>query len=386
MGFTLRRHLTDEHIASLHFSTNLNNARFVQTAQLIFAQVGNVARNFFSAQLGIASNHREFFNVDRSVTVVGNNTFADQHRIFVVITIPRHEGDQHVLAEGQFSDISRSAVSKHITLSNVVTLHDNRTLVNVRRLVRARELLKRVNINTSFASNAFFVVHTNHNTIGVNIVNNATTTSLNGRLRVHCHRTFNACTHNRFFWTQARHALTLHVRTHQSTVRVIVFQERNQSGSARNDLSWRHVHVLDAIGASQNGFPIVTSRDQLLSQTPVFIHFSVSLSNEVTTFFNSGQIHNFLRSDAIDHLTVWGFQETVFVKASIKSQRVDQTNVRTFRRFNRAHTTIVSRMHVTHFKARAFTSQTTWTQSRNTTLVRNFRKRVGLVHKLGQLA
>ena len=43
-------------------------------------------------------------------------------------------------------------------------------------------------------------------------------------------------------------------------------------------------------------------------------------------------------------------------------------------------------MHVAHFKASAFTRQTARAQSGNTTLVRNFRQWVGLVHELTQLA
>src|SRR5690606_36250157 len=80
------------------------------------------------------------------------------------------------------------------------------------------------------------------------------------------------------------------------------------------------------------------------------------------------------------------FKEAVFVGASISSQRVDQTDVRAFRRFDRTYTTVVSRMYVAHFKARAFAGQTAWSQCGDTTLVRHFRQRVVLVHELGQLA
>src|SRR5690606_25089564 len=65
---------------------------------------------------------------------------------------------------------------------------------------------------------------------------------------------------------------------------------------------------------------------------------------------------------------------------------VGQTNLWTFRRVNRAHATVVGGVHVAHLKARTFTRQTTRAQSRNTTLVRDFGQRVGLVHKLRQLA
>ena len=42
-------------------------------------------------------------------------------------------------------------------------------------------------------------------------------------------------------------------------------------------------------------------------------------------------------------------------------------------------------VHVTNLKARALTAQTTWTQRRDATLVRDLAQRVGLVHELRQL-
>ena len=43
-------------------------------------------------------------------------------------------------------------------------------------------------------------------------------------------------------------------------------------------------------------------------------------------------------------------------------------------------------MHVAHFKTCTFACQTTWAQCRHTAFVRDFRQRIGLVHKLRQLA
>src|SRR5689334_19119044 len=43
------------------------------------------------------------------------------------------------------------------------------------------------------------------------------------------------------------------------------------------------------------------------------------------------------------------------------------------------------RMHVAHFKARALSRQSAWTEGRNTALVGNFGEWIILVHELGQL-
>ena len=43
-------------------------------------------------------------------------------------------------------------------------------------------------------------------------------------------------------------------------------------------------------------------------------------------------------------------------------------------------------VHVANFKAGAFATQTAWSKGRQTTLVGDFRKRVGLIHELRKLA
>src|SRR5690606_20841943 len=84
--------------------------------------------------------------------------------------------------------------------------------------------------------------------------------------------------------------------------------------------------------------------------------------------------------------TVGAFEEAVLIGPGVGGQRVDQTDVRTFRGLDRADTTIVGRVYVTHLEAGAFTGQTTRAERRNASLVGELRQRVVLVHELGQLA
>ena len=86
------------------------------------------------------------------------------------------------------------------------------------------------------------------------------------------------------------------------------------------------------------------------------------------------------------HNTVRGFDEAEVVHHGVRCEGVDKTDVRTFRSFNRAETAIVRVVNVTDFEACTFTGKTTRTESGETTLVSKFRKRVHLVHELGQLA
>ena len=64
----------------------------------------------------------------------------------------------------------------------------------------------------------------------------------------------------------------------------------------------------------------------------------------------------------------------------------NQTDVRTFGRFNRTQPTVVRIVNVAHLKTRPFTAQTAGSESGNTAFVRDFTEGVGLVEELRQLA
>ena len=164
----------------------------------------------------------------------------------------------------------------------------------------------------------------------------------------------------------------MHVRTHQGAVSIIVLQEWDQRRTDRNDLLGRNVHVIHLIFAEQAGFAFATARYQFFFEAAVFVQVGVRLGNNVVTFFDSRQVMNLVGHHAVFHATVRGFQETILVGLCVHRQGVDQTDVRTFRGFDWTHTTVVSRVNVSHFKASTLTGQTARAQSRNTTLVRHF--------------
>ena len=85
------------------------------------------------------------------------------------------------------------------------------------------------------------------------------------------------------------------------------------------------------------------------------------------------------------HAPVRRLEEAVLVGARIHRQRIDQADIRTFRRLDRAHAAVVRRMHVAHFESGALARQAARPQRRDAPLVRDFRQRVVLVHELRQL-
>jgi hypothetical protein len=65
-----------------------------------------------------------------------------------------------------------------------------------------------------------------------------------------------------------------------------------------------------------------------------------------------------------DDATVRRLEEAVLVGAGVQRQRIDQADVRAFRRLDRAHAAVVGRMHVAHFEAGALARQTARAEGR----------------------
>src|SRR5690606_9216753 len=121
--------------SDLNFSTNINNAGLVQFAQCTFTNVWNIGGDFLTTQLGITSDTRQFLDMNRGKAVFLYNPLGYQDGVLVVVSVPRHKGDAHVLAKRQFTHIHRRTICKDIATGNYVAHIHNRTLVNTGILV-----------------------------------------------------------------------------------------------------------------------------------------------------------------------------------------------------------------------------------------------------------
>ena len=63
-ALALRRDLADQDVAGADFRTDVDDAGFVEVLQRFFRDVRNVAGDFLRAELGVASHHLEFFNMN----------------------------------------------------------------------------------------------------------------------------------------------------------------------------------------------------------------------------------------------------------------------------------------------------------------------------------
>ena len=383
-AFALRRDLTDQNVARLHVRTDVNDARLVEVAQRFFTDVWNVARDFLWAKLRVTSGNFEFFDVHRSKDVVARDTLGDQDGVFVVVAVPRHEGDDYVLTERQFTHIGGRTIGNHFALHNAVTHFHQRTLVDAGVLVGPLELAQTIDVNASIAE---FQIRSraDNDTLRVHLVDDTRAFRLDRRTGVDRHFAFDTCPDQRCLCAQQRNRLTLHVRAHQSAVRVVVFKERDQGRRDRDQLFRRNVDQVNGANRRHGVVAGLAGVHHLVDKLTVFVELRVRLSDGVAHLLGRGHVVHLIGDLTIDNLTIRGFDEAVFVDTCKGRQRVDQTNVWTFRRFNRTHTTVVGWVHVAHLKAGTFAGQTAWAKRRKTTFVCHFGQRVGLVHELGQL-
>ena len=324
--------------------------------------------------------------MDGGETVFLDNTLRYEDGVFEVVTIPWHECHAHVLTERQFTEVGGRTVCQHITTFNRLAQRYARHLVDTGVLVRTGVFGQVINVDTCFARIHLVFVNFDNDTGSIHVLNGTATFSNGSNTGVNGNSTFHTGTNQRLISTQSRNRLTLHVRTHQCTVGVIVFQERDQGRTDGYHLLGGYVHVVNLVTAEQAGFAFATAGNQIFYKVAFVIQVGVRLSDNVVAFFDSRQVVNFVSYNTVGHFTVRSLKETVFVSLCVHGQGVDQTDVRTFRRFDWTYATVVSRVYVSNFEACTFTGQTAWAECGDTTFVRNLRQRVVLVHKLRQLA
>ena len=242
-GFGLRRDLADENVAGLHFRADADDAVGAEVLQRFIAEVRDVARDFLRPELGVAGGHFEFVNVNAGEDVVLDDLLADEDGVLEVVTVPRHERDEHVAAEREFAVLRAGTVRDDLPLLHVVALADQNFLVDAGRGVRAHELADLVHPDALFRFVLNLLLRFRQLAVlGDDDVTAGDGSDLAGLFRHHDgagiarDAVFETGGHKRRFGDEQRHGLALHVRTHQRAVRVVVFQERNQRRRHRHQL------------------------------------------------------------------------------------------------------------------------------------------------------
>ncbi len=199
------------------------------------------------------------------------------------------------------------------------------------------------------------------------------------------HRFLHAGAHQGRVGLDQRHRLALHVRPHQRAVGVIVLQERNQRRRHRNELLRRDVDRGDVGRFHQPEIALPPHRHQVLGEPPFSVHRRIRLRDDKLFLLHRRQIARLALHLAVLDQHVRRLDEAVLVHLGVGGQRVDQADVRAFRRFDRADAAVMRRVHVAHLEAGALARQTARAKCRQAPLVRHFAQRVGLVHELDEL-
>ena len=120
----------------------------------------------------------------------------------------------------------------------MITYFNNRTLINTGILIRACKFGKIININARFITRAVALSLTRTT---IREASTESTTPVDSPQRLH--RNLKPprvpCPFQpKVSPAESGHGLTLHVRSHQCAVRIVVFQKWNQRRCDRNNLSW----------------------------------------------------------------------------------------------------------------------------------------------------
>src|SRR5208282_1526463 len=414
LSFTLGRYLAHQNVALLDTRADTNHARFVQIAQHGLADVGNIARDFFRSQLGVARLQFVLLDVYRGVVVVFDQFFGDQDCVFEVISAPRHESHEHVAAKRQLTVIGARTVRDDLAFGDSLAFDHNWLLVDAGVLVGALELHQLVDVATNFGgelSGMVLAFDARGDALRVPCVDHAVPPCQDDGTGIARRDSFHSRADDWSFGAEQWNRLPLHVCAHQRAVGVVVLKEGHKRCRYRNQLLRTDVDVVNFVAADQHKVAGFAGVNEIADDAALVVKFNVGLGDYVAVFFPSRKVEgewfdlgwlfaailnfgvDFLdfvlldvvadfvvavarvhHADVVDHAAVfhaavWRFDETVVVDAGIAAQRRDQTDVRTFRRLNRADASVVRGVHVADFESCAFARQTARPKGRETPLV-----------------
>ena len=204
----LRRDLANEDVARAHIGAHVDDAALVEAREELLRNVGDVARDLFWPELGVARLDLVLLNVNGGEDILAHESLADDDRVFVVCAFPRHVGDDDVLAEGELAPFGRHGVGDDLARLHAVANLNGWAVVQAGPLVRAHELQEWVVIDVLLVCS---IVWLNHDQVGGNGCDNTWTASDDHLAGVARSATLNTGANDWRVWLQERNRLTHHV-------------------------------------------------------------------------------------------------------------------------------------------------------------------------------
>ena len=228
LGLALWSDLTNDDIAWLNLSSDTDDSGLVEVLKSLFTNVRNISSNLFLSELGITSDTLELLDVNGCEHILLYEVFADQYGVLEVVAVPWHERDHTVLTERELRHICRWSVSDNFVSADLLTNAHNRTLGDTGVLVRTPVLNKLVDIYARVERVIPSLVSLDNDTLRLNGHYSSGALSHDRRPGVTSNDVLHSGSDERSLCSQARYSLTLHVRSHQRAVSVVVLKERNE--------------------------------------------------------------------------------------------------------------------------------------------------------------
>ena len=385
LSLALGSNLSYQDISCADFCADTDNTALIQVFQGILAHARYVAGDFFRSQLGVTGFRLILLNMDGGVDVFLNQTLGQKNRILVIVAFPCHESDERVLAKGNLAVISGRTVCDYLSGLHVVVLIYNRLLVVTVALVASLKLGQMVHIAVAVA------VPADDDFIGCGALYHPCIPGYHTHAGVNSRLGLDTSTNGRSLCGQKGHCLTLHVGTHQGPVGIVVLQERNHGRSNGEYHLGRYVHQVNGLFLELGCLCTETSGYIVVYEVAFLIQGLICLCHNEVIFLVSSQVHHLIRYprarrvSGLIHHAVRSLNKAVLVHSGIGCQRVNQTDVRTFRRLNGAHTSIVGVVYISNLESGTVPGQTAGAQGGETALMGQLSQGVVLVHELGQL-
>src|SRR5690606_37194849 len=223
---------------------------------------------------------------------------------------------EHVAAERHFTAVDGGAVGEDLAGLDLLALVDGGTLVEAGAGVRAHELAQLVNVDAVlgvglrvflevlrqgavFGDNDAGGVHRGDDAVGV---------GHDHELGVAGDAFLDAGADIGRLGLEERHALALHVGTHERAVGVVVLKERDHAGGDRNHLLGRDVHVVHVGGVHFEELAVLTNGD-LADEVALVVDLGVGLGDDLGLFLIGGEILDLVGDLAVFEDAVGGLDE-----------------------------------------------------------------------------
>ena len=203
------------------------------------------------------------------------------------------------------------------------------------------------------------------------------------------HLRFETRAHDGGFGVDEGHGLAHHVRAHESTVGIVVFEERDEARRNGGYLVRCHVHQIHLLGVHRRIIGLHACLDAVrFEEVTLLVDTGRGLRDDEVLLLFGAHVDDVLVLHvhlAVFHAAVRRLDESHVAYLRIDAKRGDKTDIRAFRSLDGAEASVMRVVYVSYFETCPVARQTARTEGRQTALVRHFGQRVYLVHELREL-